>query len=77
MPGLKGIIRITSADFADSITYLNPDLAGKAFELFFNSVPRFIDYGVEWEYRAEGGFTILLPEFNPNLNIYEFYVLLK
>lgn len=77
MPGLKKIFPVTSADFIDATEYVNPDLNGKTFQLFFNSVGRFIDFGVEWDYRPGGGAIIKIPDFNASLNIYEFYVLLN
>jgi len=77
MPGLKKIFPIGSSDFSTATDYDNIDLAGKTFQLFFNDVGRFLDFGTEWEYKTTGGFKILLPDFDATLNIYEFYVLLS
>jgi len=77
MFGLKGIIQIKSADFADATHYNNPDLAGKQFEVFSNDVPKFLEHGVDWEYQLSGGFTILIEDFDATLHNYNLYVLLK
>lgn len=77
MPGLKKIFPVTSADFANATEYPNPDLNGKTFQLFFNSANRFIEYGIEWDYKPGGGAILKIPDFNASLNIYEFYVLLS
>ena len=77
MQGLKGIIQVKSADFADATHYNNPDLAGKLFEVFLNDVPTFLDHGTDWEYTPSGGFVILLANFDATLKNYNIYVLLK
>lgn len=77
MPGLKKIFPITSANFDNATEYSNSDLNGRTFQLFFNSAQRFIDFGVEWDYKPGGGAVIKIDDFNASLNIYEFYVLLS
>lgn len=69
---------VVSADFATATGYIHPGLRSRSFNLFFNSVPRFLDYGTEWIYdTVNGGFIILLPNFDATLNSYVFYVLLN
>lgn len=77
MQGIKGIINVKSTDFANAKEYLNENLAGKVFELFSNDTPKFLEFGVEWEYIDSGGFRILLSNFDATLNNYNIYVLLK
>lgn len=77
MQGLKGIIQIKSSDFADATNYLNPDLAGKSFEVFSNDIPRFLEHGVDWEYKVQGGIQFLMEDFDATLHNYNIYVLLK
>lgn len=75
--GLKGIIPITSADFATATQYVNSSLAGKSYELFLNDASTFIKYEAEWQYLPVGGFEILLPGFDATENNYDIYILLK
>jgi hypothetical protein len=77
MQGIKGIINVKSVDFSSATDYDNPDLVGKLFELFNNDTPKFLEYGVDWEYLETGGFRILLANFDATLNNYNIYVLLK
>jgi len=77
MTGLKGIIQVRGVEFASAREYLNPDLAGKLYEVFLNDTPIFLDFGVDWEYIPSGGFRILMPNFDATLNNYNIYVLLK
>lgn len=77
MQGIKGIINVKSVDFANPTDYLNTDLSGKTFEVFSNDIPKFLEFGVNWEYIDTGGFRILLPNFDATLNNYNIYVLLK
>lgn len=77
MTGLQEIFQVVSADFSSSRDYDNPDLVGKTFELFWNDNSKFLEFGVDWEYRLGGGFEILVEDFNAALNNYNIYVLLK
>lgn len=64
-----GLVYITAADFeADGKTVYRPDWDGKALQIFWNNVNRFI-IPPEWQYVAGGGFKILLPDdFDANGN---------
>lgn len=74
--GIKGIIEIKSADFATATGYRNPGLVGRQYSLFLNDTPKFLEYGVDWQYNSAGGFDILIPNFNATLNSYNIYLLL-
>lgn len=62
-----GLVFITAADFeADGKTVFRPDWQGKALQIFFNNINRFI-IPPEWQYESIGGFKILLPaDFDSN-----------
>lgn len=75
---------LTSADFEpDGVTYINTDLADNKFLLFWNDIPRFIydsewNAGqIEWQYQSGGGFKILIPGFDANINDYFLCLFLK
>jgi len=65
----EGLSLITAADFeADGKTVYKPNWDGKALQLFWNNVNRFI-IQPEWQYVAGGGFKILIPtDFDSNGN---------
>lgn len=64
-----GLVKITSPDFeADGKTVYRPDWDGKAIQMFWNNVNKFI-LPPEWEYVAGGGFKILQPtDFDASSN---------
>jgi hypothetical protein len=75
---------ITSDDFeSDGVTYLNSSISDNQYLLFWNDLPRFIynqDQNasqIEWEYVVGGGFKILFPGFDANLNNYFLCLFLK
>lgn len=75
--GIKGIITVKSPDFATATGYINAGLKGRTFAVFLNDTPKFLDFGTDWMYdTVNGGFTILIPNFNAALNSYTIYVLL-
>lgn len=77
MIGIQEIFPVVSADFSSAAGYDNADLVGKTFELFWNDNSKFLEFGIDWDYRDSGGFNILVPNFNAALNNYNIYVLLK
>lgn len=63
---------IKSADFFDATTYKNAALVGD-YDLFINEGSVFLEPGVDYERLAEGGFRILIPDFDSaetDVNIY-------
>ena len=75
---------VSSDDFeADGVTYLNPNLTESKFLLFWNEVPRFLydqeqnPGQIEWHYKNEGGFEIVIPGFDANINDVHIYLFLK
>lgn len=74
--GLKGIIRVTSSDFANAADYVNTSLVNQ-FEVFDNDASVFLEYGVDLVYLAGGGFTILIDGWDSTLQSHVLYVLLK
>lgn len=61
-----GLVYITAPDFeADGVTVYRADWDGKALQIFFNNINRFI-IPPEWQYVAGGGFKILIPGFDAN-----------
>jgi hypothetical protein len=68
---------LTSADFeSDGVTYINTNLAGNKFGIFWNDLGRYIydvewnPTQIEWEYQSGGGFKILIPGFDASTNSY-------
>lgn len=75
--GIKGIMTVKSLDFSSATGYINNGLLGRTYALFLNDTPKFLEYGTDWAYDlVNGGFIILLPNFNTTLNNYTIYVLL-
>lgn len=57
----EGLVPITAADFdSDGKTVSRSDWDGKAIQIFWNNINRFI-LPPEWQYAPGGGFKILLP----------------
>lgn len=72
------IISYISSDFdVDGTTVHEPDLVGKAYEIFLNEINRFIYNGSEWDYVSGGGFEVLLPGFDASSNDYHLYLFIK
>lgn len=67
-------IRITSADFANSTDWLEPDVDGETFFLIGNWISRVLYPDTEWEYISGGGFRILIPGFDATADNYEIYL---
>lgn len=68
---------IASPDFTTATGYQNAWLKGRTFSLFLNDAQKFLKEGVDWTYdNVNGGFIILIPNFNATLFNYTIYVLL-
>jgi hypothetical protein len=68
---------VVSADFAGNpTTYINANLKGKSFLLYMNGIG-FLTEGVQWQPATDGGFQILINNFDSTKNSYTFYVLLQ
>lgn len=50
----KYLIPITAADFADADSYNNPLIAGRAVQVFWNNINRYLEIGTELIYTATG-----------------------
>lgn len=50
----KYLIPITAADFADADSYDNPLIAGRAVQVFWNNINRYLEIGTELIYTATG-----------------------
>ena len=75
------LIPIVSLDFeVNGTTYVDSNLNGVTYELFFNDLNRFLynePGNQEWDYIPGGGFDILLPGFDANSNDYHIYLIPK
>lgn len=67
---------IKSADFSTTTEYRNASLKGRVFQLFLEDSPGFMENGVDWNYLADGGFEILIPNFDATVNSVIIYLLL-
>jgi hypothetical protein len=68
---------VVSADFnGNPMSYANGNLKNRTFLLFLNGIG-FLDLGTQWQHLQDGGFQILLNNFDATLNSYTFYLLLQ
>jgi hypothetical protein len=68
-------IRVTSADMENETDYVNTSLDGEVFRVFANWIPRYLEYGTEWEYLDGGG--VRLIGWDSTTQDLEFYVDLR
>lgn len=73
------VLRVTNANFADATNCILTGLVGANLAIYWNEGQRFIekdaDAGAEWKDLTQGGFEILLPEFDATKPTkYRFYV---
>ena len=68
---------VISTDFNGNPTeFANGNLKGRTFLLYLNGIG-FLTLGTQWSYLQDGGFEILLPNFDSTNNSYTFYLLLQ
>lgn len=68
---------VVSTDFNGNPTqYANGNLKNRTFLLYLNGIG-FLDLGTQWQYLQDGGFEILLNNFDATQNSYTFYLLLQ
>lgn len=67
---------IVSANFATATQYINGNLKGRSFLLYLNGVG-FLTLGVQYNVLTDGGFEILINNFNSTANDYTFFLLLQ
>lgn len=81
--GISGILPVLSAAFANSTDYINQNLFGKTYQIFYNDANKFLTQGTDWDYLSNlgqpgnGGFRILINNFNAQTQSHVFYVLLS
>jgi hypothetical protein len=73
------VLRVTNADFVDATRCVLSGFKGASIAIFWNEGGRFIekdaDGGAEWQDLPQGGFQVLLPEFDSTKDTkYRFYV---
>lgn len=66
---------ITSIDFFDATQYINPAL--KNLEYDINDGDNFFEEGVQWRKLVDGGFQILIPDFDATSQSHTFYIIRK
>lgn len=76
IPSFTNPIVAPGAGWANATDYDFTALKGKSFLLYLNGTG-FLTNGVQWNYLAGGGFTILLNNFDATVNSYVFYLLLQ
>lgn len=67
---------IIATDFADATDYAAAFLKNRTYLLYLNGAG-FLANGTQWSYLPNGGFTILLNNFDATKNSYTFYLLLQ
>ena len=69
------LFHFTSADFSNSIDCPIPSFLGKTIEVYWNEDQRFLlKSDGEWTDLAGGGFQVLIPGFDKDFAVYNFYV---